>query len=233
MNVEELSNQFDVKLGVQIKSDIEFEINEYEKSIFLTDAQEFIYNKLYPRYDKDEYAKRALGPSVMNLVVLGDTFIIKDKTIALNDFKSYYLSIPSDLLYITNEQLEGIEGNSIDVKPIKIDFYNTLKKNPFKKPNDNKCWRTEFSSENVTSPSDNNKDSHLEIITSLDKSKINKYICTYLRYPTPIILEDLGDLTIRGYSDVTEAILNNITHDDIVTKAVELAIRSLNISNQE
>lgn len=228
MTLEEFSNEFDILLGLQLNISIEAEVNEYEKSLFLTKAQEILFNELYSAYDKMEYSKRALNPLVFTYEAPSGTFVYKTDSISLEDFKSYSIAIPDELLYITNEQLLDINNNSVDIKPVKVDFYNNLKKNPFKKPNSNKCWRTEFSGEYNGIPSDNNKNSHLEIITSLGISEINKYICTYIMYPTPIILEDLvGDFSIRGVSVATEAILNNITHEDILNKAVMLASASL------
>lgn len=53
---------------------------------------------------------------------------------------------------------------------------------------------------------------------------IEKYLVRYIRKPKPIILEDLGELSIQGVSTPSECELNPLAHFDILLKAVELAM---------
>ena len=51
------------------------------------------------------------------------------------------------------------------------------------------------------------------------------YKIRYVQRPTPIVLEDLPDgLSIDGVSSETECSLNPVLHQDILNKAVELAL---------
>ncbi len=53
---------------------------------------------------------------------------------------------------------------------------------------------------------------------------ITKYLIRYIRKPNPIILEDIGELSIHGVSTPSECELNPLAHFDILLKAVELAM---------
>ncbi len=53
---------------------------------------------------------------------------------------------------------------------------------------------------------------------------IAKYLVRYIRKPRPIILEDLGELSIQGVSTPSECELNPLAHFDILLKAVEMAM---------
>ena len=53
---------------------------------------------------------------------------------------------------------------------------------------------------------------------------IAKYLVRYIRKPNPIILEDLGELSIQGVSTPSECELNPLAHFDILLKAVEMAM---------
>lgn len=53
---------------------------------------------------------------------------------------------------------------------------------------------------------------------------IAKYLVRYIRKPQPIILENLGELSIQGVSTPSECELNPLAHFDILLKAVEMAM---------
>ena len=57
-----------------------------------------------------------------------------------------------------------------------------------------------------------------------NSNDISEYLVRYIRKPVPIILEDLGDLTINNMSAPSECELHPIVHRDILNKAVDLAL---------
>lgn len=60
-----------------------------------------------------------------------------------------------------------------------------------------------------------------------DKETINKYKIRYIRRPCPIVLVDLPDtLEIDGFTKAQECELNPILHPEILQKALEIAINT-------
>ena len=55
---------------------------------------------------------------------------------------------------------------------------------------------------------------------------MSKYHCFYLSKPTPIILVDIGDLEIGGYSTAMDCMLDDSLHNMIVERAARLALSS-------
>lgn len=239
MDVNEFSNQFDLLLNQQLHFGERFDktnpivIDEYEKSLFLTNAQEQLFLELYTSYELNEFNRRALAPLSSSNKVLSSNFVYSDQSIAMGDFNSFKIKLPVSLAFVLNEQLLSSSGRAIDVQPIKIDQYNTLRNNPFRQPNYNSCWRIDNNT-NYSNSSVNNKNGDLEIITSYGVNELNYYICTYLKYPDPIVLVNLegSGLSIGGKSSISEACLNNITHEQILKIAVDSAILSINKSKQ-
>ena len=235
MNTTEFSNQFDLLLNQRVHFGERFgktgslDIDEYEKSILLTNAQEKLFLELYKGYDTTEFNKRALAPLVdVHKVEFAD-MDINEESVVLEDYNSYRHIVPVNLSYILNEQVKTISNKTLNVEPISIDYYNTLRNNPFRKPNKNKCWRTELNP-NAVNTSINNKGSRVEIITSYELVELDYYLYTYLKRPEPIVLVDLitQELSINGYSEVNEASLNNNVHEDILRLAVNEAINIIN-----
>ena len=60
----------------------------------------------------------------------------------------------------------------------------------------------------------------------ISKYKIGKYLIKYLSRPTPIILQNLDGVEIRGISVETPCKLNEILHNTILKRAVQLALIS-------
>lgn len=214
MTPEEFSNEFDI-LYNNIMSNVAPGLNEYEKSVFLTKAQEEIILELYngnsTSFERTENVRRYLSP-------LNNTVLIQkeDKSIhlGLSETSQFYV-LPEDLWFITYESVNfddsKIKCNSknIAVIPTTQDEYHRIKDNPFRGPNDKKVLRLDH------------KDNMIELVS---KYNIESYFVKYLSKPTPIILCDLDDnLSIRGISTLSECKLNPILHRVILERAVELA----------
>ena len=224
MDVQELSNLFDTLLQPYIAKDNFGEQNtlafdEYEKSIFLTKAQEQIVLELYQELEQSEENRKYLSNLIKtgNYVPIGE----QDKTLINNNFKSYKVEISNDILFMIYEQCTlNDENNCINNKIVSVvptihDDLDKVLKNPFKFPNSRKVIRLDF-------------DNKIELIS---KYNISNYKIRYLKKPNPIILVKLEDLNIDKKQEVSNGETNPILHERIVQRAVQLAVQSKVKSN--
>ena len=226
MDVQELSNLFDTLLQPYITKDVSGEQNtlafdEYEKSIFLTKAQEQIVLELYQELEQSEENRKYLSNLIKtgNYVPIGE----QDETLINNNFKSYKVEISNDILFMIYEQCTLSDDNNcinnkiVSVIPTIHDDLDKVLKNPFKSPNNRKVIRLDF-------------DNKIELIS---KYNISNYKVRYLKKPNPIILVALEDnLSINnGDTKVSNGETNPILHERIVQRAVQLAVQSKVKSN--
>ena len=224
MDVQELSNLFDTLLQPYITKDVSGEQNtlafdEYEKSIFLTKAQEQIVLELYQELEQSEENRKYLSNLIKtgNYVPVGE----QDETLINNTFKSYKVEIEDSVLFMIYEQCTlSDENNCINNKIVSVvptihDDLDKVLKNPFKSPNSRKVIRLDF-------------DNKIELIS---KYNISNYKIRYLKKPNPIILVKLEDLNIDKKQEVSNGETNPILHERIVQRAVQLAVQSKVKSN--
>lgn len=226
MNVQEFSNSFDTLLQPYIAKESFSEQNnlafdEYEKSIFLTKAQEQIVLELYQELEQSEEVRKYLSNLIRtdNYVPIGE----QDETLINNNFKSYKVEISNNILFMIYEQCTlSDENNCINNKIVSVvptihDDLDKVLKNPFKSPNSRKVIRLDF-------------DNKIELIS---KYSISNYKVRYLKKPNPIILVALEDnLSINnGDTKVSNGETNPILHERIVQRAVQLAVQSKVKSN--
>jgi hypothetical protein len=226
MNIQEFSNSFDTLLQPYIAKESFSEQNnlafdEYEKSIFLTKAQEQIVLELYQELEQSEEVRKYLSNLIKtdNYVPVGE----QDETLINNNFKSYKVEISNDILFMIYEQCTlSDENNCINNKVVSVvptihDDLDKVLKNPFKSPNNRKVIRLDF-------------DNKIELIS---KYNISNYKVRYLKKPNPIILVELEDnLSINnGDTQVSNGETNPILHERIVQRAVQLAVQSKVKSN--
>lgn len=228
MTTQEFSNEFDTLLnsfsqqavvgGQAPKFDLA--LDEYEKSVLLTQAQEDIVRGLYngtlagQSFERTEELRRALD-SLIKTERLKQS---KEILLGLTP-KSQFFRFPDDTWFITYEQVtitdESLCGGEsiVRVVPMRQDEWHKSSDNPFRKPNKNKVIRLDYSSE------------VLEVISDYP---ISEYLIKYISKPTPIILTQLPeDLSIGGVQDITECKLNTALHRVILERAVQLAYRRL------
>ena len=224
MDVQELSNLFDTLLQPYITKDVSGEQNtlafdEYEKSIFLTKAQEQIVLELYQELEQSEENRKYLSNLIKtdNYVPIGE----QDETLINNTFKSYKVEIEDSVLFMIYEQCTLSDDNNcinnkiVSVIPTIHDDLDKVLKNPFKSPNNRKVIRLDF-------------DNKIELIS---KYNISNYKIRYLKKPNPIILVKLEDLNIDKKQEVSNGETNPILHERIVQRAVQLAVQSKVKSN--
>jgi hypothetical protein len=234
MTNEEFSNGFDILVNSyrrfkdfdKQESLDSIEFDEYEKSVYLTKAQEELvinfYNGKNPygdSFESTEEMRRYLDALVKTKV-----FTMADalRGIGVSDH-SVLFQLPDDLAFITMEQityddekLGCYNGSTADVYPVTQDEYSRVKDNPFRGPTKYKAIRLDSGDKTV------------ELVL---KYAIKEYLIKYLSKPEPIILETLPNgLTIEGASEQTECKLNSILHHTILERAVQMALQSKGIS---
>ena len=232
MTIEEFSNEFDVLLNSYAANN-PFgigqgltQLDEYEKSILLTEAQESIVRDLYngkltgDGFESTEEQRRNLD-SLVNTLELTSKDISKPK---MSD-NSEFFQLPSDVWFITYESVLlsdeslGCKNNiRADVIPIRQDEYHNIKNNPFRGPSDKRVIRIDTGS---------------SVIELISKYTIQSYFIKYLSKPKPIILQDITDenLSINGETKRMGCELNTVLHRTILERAVALAIKRLPSKN--
>nr|DAL35214.1 MAG TPA_asm: hypothetical protein [Bacteriophage sp.] len=230
MTIDEFSNSFDTLLSSyapifnfgEEASKQTITLDEYEKSVFLTKAQEEIVLSLYN--GKNPYGEAFEGTEELrrylsNLITekyLKPITNTSGTPLGLES-RSKFFTLPEDLWFITLESV--VVDNSkcgaeiiMKVYPVKQDEYQVIKDNPFRGANDRRALRLDLSEGNV------------EIIC---KYMITIYYIRYIKKIPPIILEDLpNDLTIEGKSEASDCILHEALHQKILDRAVQLALQS-------
>lgn len=155
MTTQEFSNEFDV-LYNNIMSNQAPGLDEYEKSIFLTKAQE----ELVRDYFNSRNVKNAQGfddnqkrqydfSTLLSSITLPD-FIDTYKALSVLDSVTYntifdsrakiYIA-PSDLFLVINESIEDSAKRRYSVLPISYDEYNRLMLKPYGFPLKRQAWR--------------------------------------------------------------------------------------------
>lgn len=245
MTNAEFSNEFDV-LYNSITSNQAPGLDEYEKSVFLTKAQDEIVKSYFnPRSNKtqegfDSNERRQIDFSMImrsrayQITQSGDIPVIpfKDSFFDMRD-NTKSVDLNEDILMFVNEYVEVSRGSStarLTVLPINYVEYSRLMSKPYKRPLKNQAWR-------LLDNSDGHKRAEL-VVGPIDN--ITKYVTRYVKRPRAIILDVLSDGTsLDGYvgadkdgnptTDIKKATqgvtceLDPILHPEILQRAVELA----------
>ena len=222
MSVKEMSDAFDSMLNSyantasfgEESSKLDITLDEYEKSLYLTQAQE--------AFEETEETRRALAELVIHEEI---TVSDADASSVLTNH-SYVFDLPSDLWYIVYEgavlDLEGSDaceealngiGEGAVIIPARYDELHYLLNNPFRGPKGNRVLRLDKSGNQV------------ELISI--SHPVAKYVIRYITQPSPIILVNLPEtLNIRGENTATECQLPTQLHQVILERAVANAVRS-------
>ena len=208
---EDWSYQFDL-LYNNISSNQAPGLTEYEKSVFLTQAQEAVILDLYKgtlgdSFETTEEVTRYLS----SLVISTPLYNIDEDTHNIR----YIYELPQDCWFIvyhsakifldSAELLPNSLTRDVMVVPTK---HSTLTKdlnNPFRGPNKNK----------VLMVSEGNT---LELFSKYPVSMFN---IKYLKKPTPIVLEN-SELDVNGVEDFNVEIPESL-HNQVLIRAVQMA----------
>ena len=207
MTSQDFSLEFDL-LYNNVSSNQAPGLTEYEKSVFLTQAQEALVLDLYKGVSGDSFeTTEEVTRYLSSLVKKKDANLPKSATTTIGGFYEYSLdsSEIENLMFITY-QSATIEGNrDVIVVPTKQDSLFKDLNNPFRGPNKNR----------VLTISEDNK------IVLYSKYPITKYYIKYLEKPTPIVLED-SELDIES-TNTFEVDLPESLHRQILLRAVQMA----------
>ena len=227
MTTQEFSDSFDVLLNSyrdikqfgETDSLVSLELDEYEKSVFLTLAQEELVENIYNGngsmlgFEKTEEARRNLS----NLVVT-TTLPLTPSGAGGIWATSQVATLPDNLLYLVYETTTlnyvkpncGTDQCIAHVKPVSHDDLYRIMRNPFKKESTDRTLRLDIVGTQV------------ELIAEFP---ILSYKIRYVREPQPIILADLtsSGLNINGVSTVSECELFDFLHKFILNLAVQKA----------
>jgi len=247
MNLQDFSTGFDTLLnsyasrasfGDQAPR-AEIVLDEYEKSLYLTSAQDAEILSLYSgknaygdSFESTEEVRRYLS----NLIAeerLEPITTSSGYPLGIESHSKFF-TLPENLWFITYESilLNGDvnnkcikDGTMMEVVPVSQDEYHRIRKNPFRGANDRRALRLDLA------------DGVVEIICNYD---IKSYYVRYFRRARPIILTDLSDtnLTVNGESHIIDPYkpceLHDALHQRILERAVMMALRSkgINIENK-
>lgn len=235
MNTQEMSNTFDVLINSfatsapfgQEASGYDLTVDEYDKSIYLTKAQEeeildlYNGNNIYGEgFEGNEEIRRLLSSLVKTAQIepIADTSNLKG--ISAN---SKFFTLPANpdpaVWVITYEAvnlgtpLACSNITTMDVYPTTQDEYHKIKKNPFRGSNKHRALRLDYS------------DTIVEIICS---ETVSNYYIKYLTWPAPIILTEIEDedYYIHGEHSIHDCELPEALHQRIVERAVRLALQT-------
>jgi hypothetical protein len=232
MTTTEFSVEFDT-LYNNIKSLSAPGLDEYEKSVLLTKAQEEIVknyfnptsNKLQQGFDGSE--KRQVDFAELIKVADITSDVPTPGTYVSIDPRAQLFQLPTDVFMVTNETVileDSLNSTTFRATVIPINYreYDRLMSKPYKEPLKRQCWR--MMQANVATPGANGQKIISEIISRTD-TVVDTYKVRYVKKPQPIILESLASnsLSINGITAITECELNPIVHREILDRAVELA----------
>jgi len=218
MTNSEFSNQFDV-LYNNIMSNQAPGLDEYEKSVFLTKAQDEVVkayfdpkgNKYQEGFDGSE--KRQIDFSMIMRSASVTSFtapVLDDRA------NNKTAALPDDVLMFINEFVTVTRGGaSVRLAVVPIDYreYARIMSKPYKRPLKFQAWR-------MINNTSTNKTAEL-IVGPNDT--LTKYSYRYIKKPQAIILDDLEGVTLDGISTHQECELDPILHEEILQRAVELA----------
>ena len=224
----EMSTEFDI-LWNNIMSNAAPGLNEYEKSVFLTKAQdEIIKNYFNPNGNKykegfDGNQKRQVDFSML-LRIAKPTITSNASESALFDTRSKIVNFPEEVMFVVNEMVMATNDTvstsasesaskpkyvALTVVPISFSEYTRLMAKPYKYPPKSICWRLLTIKEAASKNPDGDEGTTTSTDTTSTGTRIAElitsyknlkdYVIRYVKQPDPIILVDLND----NYSDVS------------------------------
>lgn len=211
MTIAELSAEFDI-LYNNITSNQAPGLSEYEKSVFLTQAQEAIVTELYNGNLKDSFeSSEAYTRYLSSIVKSHKESIFKDNTegLVFNNTDIKTVDLNDAVLFIVYEQAK-LDDNTAIVTPTTHDTLYSIINNPFKGPNNRRVLRV-------------SKGNTVELYYD-KKYNLSEYTYRYVSRPNPIILQDLTSDTINGKDTQTITLdVPEVLHRTILLRAVQLA----------
>ena len=235
MTCEEFSLEFDL-LYNNIMSNKAPGLSGYEKSLFLTQAQESIVLDIYSGKYGDSFERTEETKSYLNILIKQKEYEGIDRTDENSmksegdklDTRSVFITLPEDLWFRTGETATIIDDSykchlnnlrEVTILPVTQDTFVRTKRSPFRGPNEKRILRLDSTNRQV------------ELISNYE---IHSYTIRYLSRPEPIILVQLPQgLTIGGKASPQTCLLNTAIHRAILSKAVLIAKSSWESENNK
>lgn len=206
-------------------------LDEYEKSLFLTQAQEQIVIELYTgrnakasSFEKTE----ELRSNLKGLIKTASPVESDGEHSGISKYSKFFV-LPKDVLFITYESATLADesagcknGSEIIIVPVTQDDFHKVMNNPFRGASKTRALRL---------------DNSLDVAEIVSKYDIDNYTIRYLSKPTPIVLgnfdeDSIDGVSIDGVNKITECKLDSAMHRDILERAVALAIASRGVQNR-
>jgi len=216
MLAREISDLFD---HMALKSGGGLMLNEYDKSLLLSEAQLDYVKQHLQTYSYGATIDHILSPLLVPKEI--STFTIGDDT---RLYSSANDSLSDDVLQIVYERTYDINNAYLLTIPLDYNDLDQVAKNPFRKPDNKIAYR-------LTS----NGKFHI-----FSQASVASYKYTYCKVPYPIILEDFSTLglKVRGYDlpvsdynaanpSAVEPVLSDKCIIDIVRQAIDNAYRRI------
>ena len=210
MTNQEFSNEFDV-LYNNIMSNQAPGLDEYEKSVFLTKAQDEIVknyfnskgNKYQEGFDGSE--KRQIDFSMLIVTeAVHEATVSPTPLFPLQHTKLF--SIPDRILMFINESL-AVERDGVPtyltVVPLDYKEYNRLMSKPYKRPLKNQAWRILTNTTTISETTSTNYLSITSILANLKEMEGNYNVI----YNT---IKDKA-ITFGGTTDARTVLVDNVT----------------------
>lgn len=229
----EFSNEFDI-LYCNITSNQAPGIDEYEKSVFLTKAQDELIKAYFnPKSNKvgegfdDSVIRQADFSRLVQQKECTCIPVAKDgihSSICNKDDSGTYPGmayvveeLPKHLA-VLNENITCVQSfNNKRVIPISYAEFDRLTSKPYKRPVKNCVWRLDINVEDGDG-------SYPMLIIGAPDDEIVKYYARYIVKPLPIITANFDNgVTIEGRSTITGCGLDELVHHEIVQRAAEMA----------
>jgi hypothetical protein len=212
-------------------------LDAYEKSVFLTKAQEDIVLAYYTGrnesgdyFEGSEEVRQYLFSLIREYKYENPLTGLDSNTLVgiSNKSKFFFLDLDgntteeyNEILAIVAEYVKTKEGGKVKVVPTTADEFLKIENNPFRGPSKSRVLKLD----NSISANHNDDTPYIGRVSELvTDCNISEYIIRVLIKPTPIILETLsGDLSINGNQEETECMLHSSLHRKILDRAVLLA----------
>lgn len=200
-------------------------LNKYEKSVFLTRAEEAIVTGIYRGtisvpFETTEEITDYLSP----LVKQADGVLVDSGVSHIVSGSSVY-SLPEDILFRTFEKCvitsDCGEVDAVVVPVTQDEFWRTYR-DPFKRQNGRKVLRLSYAHTVMDSAALDYNKVYSELVSAYP---ISSYSVRYLAMPEPIILEDIpeGYPAINGERIAKTCKLHEHLHRLILVEAVNQA----------
>ena len=193
-------------------------LSEYEKSVFLTNAQEqLVLDYLSPKTNikgegfDDSLIRQSDFDSLIVIAAMTSYTPGSGKKLDARGTTRYFKYPASDILIVLNEMCNDTTNGAYTIVPISYAEYMRLMTKPYKYPVKGVAWR--LNSELNTTPT-------VELIARFAGTVT--YTIRYVKRPAPIVLANISP-SIENVSSAQTCTLPEHLHQEILRRAVNLA----------